>query len=126
MKSYGIPGLILIALLIICLLNSAWLTRRCGGWQAQLDEIDSCARLDDWDSAGTKLDELYRDWLGVQTWLHITMEHKELDEAEALFCRAIVLAEEEDSVEFRSHIADLGSQLQLLDEMQQLSVENVL
>ena len=54
------------------------------------------------------------------------MEHDELDEAEALFCRALVLAEEEDSVEFRAHIADLLSQLQLLAEMERVRVENVL
>ena len=39
---------------------------------------------------------------------------------------SMVLAEEEDNVEFRAHIADLRSQLQLLSEMEQLRVENVL
>lgn len=126
MKSYGIPCLVLALLLALCLFSGAWLTQRCDGWAAQLNEIDRRAQADDWEEAEELLESLYGDWLQVQLWLHITMEHDELDEAEALFCRALVLAEEEDSVEFRAHIADLLSQLQLLAEMERVRVENVL
>lgn len=126
MKSYGIPCLILALLLALCLFSGTWLTRQCDGWTAQLQEIDRCARADEWDAAEARLEALYGDWLQVQTWLHIIMEHEELDEAEALFCRSLVLVEEEDSVEFRSHIADLLSQLQLLAELEQVRLENVL
>ena len=126
MKPYGIPCLVLALLLALCLLSSAQLTRRCEGWTQQLDEIDRCAKGEDWEAAEGRLQALYGQWLQVQTWLHITMEHDELDEAEALFCRALVLAEEEDSVEFRAHIADLRSQLLLLNEMEQMRIENVL
>lgn len=126
MKSYVIPGLILALLLALCLCSSSWLTRRYDSWTDQLQQIDRCARADDWTEAEALLETLYGDWLQVQLWLHVTMEHDELDAAEALFCRARVLAEEEDSVEFRAHIADLRSALQVLCETQQLRVENVL
>lgn len=126
MKSYAIPGLILALLLALCLCSSVWLTRRCDSWTDQLQQIDRCARADDWEEAEALLETLYGDWLQVQLWLHVTMEHEELDAAEALFCRARVLAEEEDSVEFRAHIADLLSQLQLLAELEQIRLENVL
>ena len=126
MRSFVIPGAVLALLLGVCLLSGAWLTRQCDGWTAQLQEIDRCARADEWDAAEARLEALYGDWLQVQTWLHITMEHDELDEAEALFCRSLVLAEEEDSVEFRAHVADLRSQLMLLAEMEQPRAENIL
>ena len=126
MKLYGIPALVLGLLLALCLGNSAWLSHRCEGWQAQLDRTDTLVRQESWEAAERSMEALYGDWQSVQTWLHITIDHEELDEAEALFCRALVLAEEEDSVEFRAHIADLHSQLQLLAEMEQVRLENVL
>ena len=126
MKSCRLPCLVLALLLGACLGNSAWLSARCGQWREGLDHIDRCARAEDWEEAAGALEDLYGDWLQVQTWLHITMKHEELDEAEALFCRALVLAEEEDSVEFRAHVAELTAALQVLCEMQQTRVENVL
>lgn len=126
MKSCRLPCLVLALLLGACLGNSAWLSARCGQWREGLDHIDRCARAEDWEEAAGALEDLYGDWLQVQTWLHITMKHEELDAAEVLFRRAMVLAEEEDNVEFRAHIADLRSQLTLLEELEQLRLENVL
>lgn len=126
MKSLLFPGAVLVVLLALSLWNGRWLTAQCEDWTAQLEAIDDCAAEDNWEAAAEQLEALYGDWQQVQTWLHITMEHDELDAAEALFCRSLVLAEEEDSVEFRAHIADLRAQLLLLDEMEQVRVENVL
>ena len=126
MRSYAVPLLILTALLAGCLWNGAWLHRQCQDWQAQLTAIDTAAQANAWEDAEAQLEALYGRWQRAGLWLHITMEHDELDEAEALFCRGLVLAEEEDSVEFRAHIADLRSQLLLLDEMEQVRIENVL
>ena len=126
MKSFVIPAAVLAALLALSLWNGQWLTARCESWTAALTAIDNCAEEDAWETAEAQLDTLYENWQQVQTWLHITMEHEALNEAEALFCRAAVLAEEEDSVEFRAHIAELTSALQVLREMQQVRLENVL
>ena len=126
MKSFVIPCAVLASLLVLSLWNGKWLTQHCENWTAQLHAIDERAAEDNWEAAAEQLDALYRNWQQVQTWLHITMEHDALNEAESLFCRAAVLAEEEDSVEFRAHIAELCSALQLLSEMEQLRVENVL
>ena len=126
MRSFVIPGAVLALLLGICLLSGAWLTARCEDWTAELADIDALAQEESWDAAEAQLETLYEKWQQVQIWLHITMEHEALNNAEALFCRAAVLAEEEDSVEFRAHIADLRSALQVLCETQQLRMENVL
>ena len=126
MKSFVISCAVLASLLALSLWNGRWLTARCEEWTAALAAIDDRAEEDAWETAETQLQALYEDWQQVQTWLHITVEHEVLNEAEALFCRAAVLAEEEDSVEFRAHIADLTAALQVLCEMQQVRVENVL
>ena len=126
MKSYLYPALLLTLLLAACLGNSFWLSQRCSDWNEALESIDRCAVADDWEEAELQLEALYSDWLRVQTWLHITIEHEALDEAQALFCRSKVLAEEEDSVEFRAHIAELHSQLILLCELEQVSINNIL
>ena len=126
MRSYRVPLFLLALMLSACLINSVWLSRRCAGWTEALDAIDRYTLTDNWEAAERQLENLYLDWLEVQTWLHITIEHEELDKAEALFCRSMVLVEEKDSVEFRAHIADLHSQLHLLCELEQLSIANVL
>ena len=126
MKSFVIPGAVLAFLLGVCLFSSAWLTARCEDWTAELAHIDALAQEGSWDAAEAQLETLYEKWQQVQVWLHIIMEHEVLNNAEGLFCRAAVLAEEEDSVEFRAHIADLTAALQVLCEMQQIRVENVL
>ena len=126
MKSPLAPSLILAGILALCLLNGAWLTRRCNDWAEQLDDIDARCLAQDWNEAEAQLETLYVHWQSIQPWLHVILDHDEINAAEALFCRAMVLVEEEDSVEFRSHIADLRSQLILLAELEQLRPENVL
>ena len=126
MKVFRIPSFLLCALLLVSLGNSVWLTRRCDDWAKELGAIDQSALQDDWDSARYQLDVLYADWQRVQTWLHITIEHEELDMAQSLFQTSMVLCQEEDSVEFRAHLAELLSQLQLLDEMERISIKNIL
>ena len=126
MRSFVIPAAVLAALLALCLWNGRWLTAQCAEWTAQLQVIDRRAEDDAWEDAEAQLEQLYGRWQQAQTWLHITVEHDVPGEAEGLFRRALVLAEEEDSVEFRAVLADLAAALQVLSEMQQLRLENVL
>ncbi len=126
MKIFRIPCFVLAAMLVFALGNSFWLAQRCSGWTDELDAIDQSATQDDWDDAQYQLSSLYEDWQSVQLWLHITIDHKEINTAEGLFCRSLVLCQEEDSVEFRAHIAELHSQLKLLNEMERISIKNIL
>lgn len=126
MKALMAPVAVLAGLLALCLWNAWYLRDCCAQWEEQLAVIDALAVRENWEEAAQQTEALYKDWKSRGTWLHITMRHQELDEAEDLFCRALVLAEEEDSVEFRAAAAELGSQLRLLCEMEQVRWENVL
>lgn len=126
MKVFRIPLFILILILVLSLWNGVCLSRRCSSWTAQLDAVDTAAREEDWDSAGKQLDTLYTDWDRCQTWLHIVIDHKEIDAAEGQLQRCRVLCREADSAEFRASLADLRSQLKLLSEMERVSIKNIL
>lgn len=126
MKYLALPCAVLAVILALCAGNAVWQSDKCQYWTAQLSTIDTLSADGQWDSAAQALSALYADWQKAQTWLHITVEHDELNDAETLFCSCMVLAEEQDSVEFRAYIAELSSALQLLREMAQLRIENVL
>ena len=50
----------------------------------------------------------------------------ELDAAEALFAVSHSFAESEDGAEFRANTAELLTQLRLLNEMEEISIKNIL
>ena len=126
MKVLRIPCFLLLLLLVLALGNSVWLSRRCDGWLGALDEVDAAAQQENWDGARQQMAALYDEWAAVQTWLHVIVAHEALNTAQSLFCTVLVLGEEEDNVEFRAHVAELRSQLQLLAEMERISIKNVL
>lgn len=126
MKVFRIPLFVLLLLLTFTLCNSAAVSRRCQDWTLQLHSIDRNAATQHWDEAADGLDTLYESWSECQTWFHTVIEHKEIDAAEALLQRCLVLCEEEDNVEFRATLADLRSQFSLLDEMERISIKNIL
>ena len=49
-----------------------------------------------------------------------------LDAAEALFAVSHSFAESEDGAEFRANTAELLTQLRLLNEMEEISIKNIL
>ena len=116
----------MLLLLTFTLFNSTAVSKRCRDWTMQLDIIDQKADTQQWSDAGTDLENLYQNWTSCQTWFHIVIEHEEIDAAEALLQRCLVLCEEKDDVEFRATLADLRSQFSLLDEMERVSIKNIM
>ena len=126
MKVLRIPCFILLLLLTLSLFNCISVSKRCRNWEMSIDTIDNNVVAERWDAASEDLSSLYQDWAQCQTWFHIVIEHKEIDAAESLLQRCRILCQEEDSVEFRSTLVDLRSQVALLDEMQQISIKNIM
>lgn len=120
------PAALLAVMLAFCIGNSAVASKEVSRWQSQLHTAAAYATEEDWAAASAVLEESYTDWSARQTWLHIVSRHDAVDDAEAMYRRAIAFAAEEESSEFRAETADLISQLGLLAEMERFSLKNIL
>ena len=120
------PLAVLAAILVLSLWNGRVMERRTSRWQAQLQQVRELAVAERWQAAEAALTDSYSDWSRSQTYLHIVTEHDAVDDAEAMYRRAMAFAEEQESSEFRAELADLQDQLRLLAEMERFSLKNVL
>lgn len=125
-KANLIPLAILLALLTFTLWNSTALSRASTRWQLQLQSAAALAHAENWPAATSTLQECYTDWSAYQTWLHIVTQHAIVDDAEAMYHRAMAFAATEEPSEFQAELSDLMSQVQLLAKTEQLRIENIL
>ena len=109
---------------------SLWNIRRTDAetdrWRAQLQAADQLALSGEWAEALDALWESYDDWSHSQTYLHIVSHHDAVDDAEAMYRRAIAFGETEELSEFHAELSDLRDQLRLIAEMEALNIRNVL
>ena len=127
MKRDMLPPLaVLVVILAFALWNSAAITGCTKRWRGQLQHTEELAASENWQAAVDALSKSYADWSGSQVYLHIVSEHDAVDDAEAMYRRAMAFALEQESSEFRAELADLQDQLRLLAEMERFSLKNVL
>ena len=120
------PIAVLCALLALSLWNSSHMERQTRRWRAQLQETDRLAQSECWAEALDSLWESYDDWTLRQTYLHSVSHHDAVDDAEAMYRRAMAFAETQEITEFRAELSDLMDQLRLISEMEALNIRNVL
>lgn len=120
------PAGVLAVILAFALWNSAVITGHTQRWRDQLQQAEALALDENWQAAGDALAKSYEDWSERQIFLHIVSEHEAVDDAEAMYRRAMAFAAEQESSEFRAELADLQDQLRLLAEMERFSLKNVL
>ena len=106
--------------------NARYVSKSVDGWCAGVEVSLAAAEAEDWEGAREALGAVYASWDARQTYFHIMVEHAELDAAEALFAVSHSFAESEDGAEFRANTAELLTQLRLLDEMEEISIKNIL
>ena len=126
MKRLLPPLAVLLSIFLLAVVNGSLIVRSTERWQAQLSQAEAWAVQTQWDKVLTTLEASYRDWQSAQGYLHIVLEHDAVDDAEAMYHRAIAFALAEDPSEFRAETAHLRTQLHLLAEMEKLSIKNVL
>lgn len=126
MRHWLTPLLVLVLLLSGTAANARYVARSVDGWCAGLETALSAAEMEDWGGTQRTLDAVYASWSARQTYFHIMIEHEELDAAEALFAVSRSFAAHEDGAEFCANTADLFTQLQLLREMEEISIKNIL
>ena len=127
MKKDMLPPVgVLAVILAFALWNSAVITGHTQRWRDQLQQAEALALDENWQAAGDALAKSYEDWSERQVFLHIVSEHEAVDDAEAMYRRAMAFAAEQESSEFRAELADLQDQLRLLAELERFSLKNVL
>ena len=127
MKKDMLPPVgVLAVILAFALWNSAVITGHTQRWRDQLQQAEALALDENWQAAGDALAKSYEDRNERQVFLHIVSEHEAVDDAEAMYRRAMAFAAEQESSEFRAELADLQDQLRLLAEMERFSLKNVL
>ena len=120
------PVAVLTLILAFALWNSSAITEHTQRWREQLRQAEQLAQTNAWESAESVLAESYEDWSGQQVFLHIVSEHDAVDDAEAMYLRAMAFAQGHEPSEFQAEIADLQDQLRLLAEMERFSIKNIL
>ena len=127
MKRDMLPPLAVLAVILaFALWNSTAITGHTQRWRDQLQQVEKLAAAENWRAAGDALSESYADWSESQVYLHIVSEHDAVDDAEAMYRRAMAFAQEQEPSEFQAELADLQDQLRLLAEMERFSLKNVL
>ena len=126
MRSCLTPIAILAAILAFALWNGSHMADSTDRWRDQLQQVDALAQAEDWTGALETLSDSYDDWSEHQTYLHIVAEHDTVDDAEAMYRRAMAFAATRELTEFRAELSDLRDQLRLLAEVERLDVKNVL
>lgn len=125
-KGLIVSTAILAAILAFCLWNSAAVASRTARWRSGLEEADRFAQEEGWEDAATVIRNSYAGWSDCQTWLHCVAAHDAVDDAEAMYQRAVAFAESGEGSELRAELADLRDQLQLLSKKEELSIRNIL
>ena len=125
-KALIAPITVLIVILGFALWNSGTMNKNTARWRYQLQQADFLAQAENSSAAETALEHSYHDWCSHQTYLHIVSEHDAVDDAEAMYLRAIAFAATQEPSELRAEIADLQAQLRLLAEMEHFSIKNIL
>lgn len=124
-KGFFVPLAVLAVILAFCLWNGSAMSSRTARWQEQLVPAEQRAEAGDWKGAVRALEAGYEDWSRHQGWLHCVTGHDAVDDAEAMYHRALAFARSEEDSEFRAEMADLRAQLRLLAEMEEFSLRNV-
>lgn len=125
-RGFLLPIAVLATVLAFAIWNSAAMTKDTERWRQQLQQADQAAQAENWAGAAALLADSYEDWAHCQTYLHIVSEHDAVDDAEAMYRRAMAFAATEEVTEFRAEIADLKDQLRLLAEMERFTIKNIL
>ena len=126
MKAMKIPAAILAVIFLAALADGFVLTKQCEDWSAHVEQMERSAVQEDWNAAQAALEGLRESWEKWQTYLHILIDHDEIDQAEDLIALCSLHIEEKDTATLRVTVSQLRCLFSLLAETEQLNIKNVL
>lgn len=117
----------LLALLLGASLVNAWYAQALtGGMGERLRQAQDCARREDWTRAEELTRQVYADWQDHHLYLHCVMRHSDTDQILRSFHAVLEYLPLQEPDQYNAANADLIAQLELLAEMEQVSLANVL
>ena len=126
MKPFFIACLILVSLFVAGLMNCRTVTHLSDSIETQLSYSQAAAQSGRWDEVGDALHNAAETWQEHKTYLHVTLDHSDIEETEALFADICQYAAQEDVHKYCTSAERLTVQLEHLKETQQISIKNVL
>lgn len=126
MKPFFVACLILGSLFTAGLLNAQTVSRLSDSIETQLSYSQAYAKDGQWGDVGDALYNVSRLWQERKTYLHVTLDHSELETTEALMAEARQHAAQENTDQYCTCAERLAVQLEHLKDSQRISIKNVL
>ena len=126
MRRLWIAAGLLVLLLGASLVNAWYIQDLTGGMGERLRQAQDCAAREDWERAEALTRQVYEDWQSHHFYLHCVMRHGDTDQILRGFRGVLEYLPLREPDQYNAANADLIAQLELLAEMEQVSVANVL
>ena len=126
MKRLWTAAALLALLLAGSLANAQYAQTLCAGLSGRLEQAHTLAKEEQWEQAQALTREVYQNWQSHTFYLHTVMRHSDTDQILRSFQAVLQYLELQEMDQYAAANADLVTQLRLLAEMEQASVDNVL
>ncbi len=117
---------VLLILLILSLSSGWYVNRLCSNYTQQLKTAQQLAIQDDWTQARSITQHVFHDWTEHSFLLHALLRHSDTDQILISFRSIDEYLQLRETDQYLSANAVLITQLELLAEMEQPTLENVL
>ena len=126
MRHWLPPLAILAGLLAFCIWDASQMRQETLRWRDQLQQADQLAAAENWPAALAALEDSYQDWSTRRLYLHTVAPRDAVDDAEAMYLRAIAFAKTTEITEFRAELSDLRDQLRILEDLESCRLRSIL
>ena len=124
-KQFLIACLIIVSLFTAGAMNSRTMENLSDSISEQLSLSQSAAEGSRWEDVEGALSQASQTWKDHETYLHVMVDHKEIDEAESLFAEIRQYAAQRDSNKYCTGAERLSVQLDHLKESQRFDIKNI-
>ena len=119
----------LVLLAVLCaagLANSRYAQSLSDSLTGRLAQAQEFAHQDQWESAAQLTLQAHEEWQSHHFYLHTFMRHADTDQILRTFRSVLEYLEIRELDQYTAANADLITQIQLLAEMEQVSIVNIL
>ena len=126
MRAWRIPCAVLLLVLVLCLANSAAVSRRCDRWGEWSAQASEALAQEDWQGVEQALDQLRRDWEPCRLWLRVTLSHAAVGDTDELLEQCALLCSLHQQEELHVALIELRAQFIRMDVDGKVNWGNIL